>query len=49
MGYKNRSATMKWWEAHTKKLKYCSYAKFDEHSHKFGKGWSPCSNLMLEK
>ena len=39
--------TMKWWDPHTKKLKYCSSEKFDEHNNKFGKGWSPGSELML--
>ena len=33
----------KWRNPHTKKLKYCSYAIFDEHNNKFGKGWSPGS------
>ena len=36
----------KWRNPHTKKLKYCSYAIFDEHNNKFGKGWSPGSSLM---
>ena len=36
MGYKNIRATMKWWDPHTKKLKYCSYTKMDEHNNKFG-------------
>ena len=40
---------MKWWEPHTKILKYCSSADFDEHNNKFGKGWSPGSELMLRK
>ena len=49
MGYKNSRATMKRWYPHTKKLKYCSYAKCGEHSNKFGKEWSPGSELMLGK
>ena len=47
MGYTNTKATIKWWESHTKRLKYCSSAKFDEHNNKFGKFWSPGSELML--
>ena len=47
MFYTNRRATMKWWYSHTKKLKYCSSAKFDEHKNKFGKRWSSGSELML--
>ena len=46
MGYTNSIATMRWWYSHTKKLKYCSYGIFDEHNNKFGKGWSPGSELM---
>ena len=38
---------MKWWDPYTKRLKYCSYTKFDEHNNKFVKGWSPGSELML--
>ena len=38
MSYINDIATMKGWYPHTKKLKYCSYEKFDEHNNKFGKG-----------
>ena len=49
MGYTNSRATMKWWEPHTKKLKYCSSARFDSYNNKFGKGWSPGSELMLGK
>ena len=41
MGYTNIVATIKWWYPHTKKLKYFSSAKFDEHKNKFGKWWSP--------
>ena len=46
MGYTNRRDTMKWWDPHTKKLKYCSSKKFDEHKNKFVTGWSPGSELM---
>ena len=31
---------------HTKKLKYCSSEKLDENNNKFGKGWSPVSELV---
>ena len=37
MGYTNRIATMKFRGLHTKKLKYGSSEKFDEHNSKFGK------------
>ena len=37
---------MKWWDPHTKKLKYFLSAKFDEYNNKFGKGWSPGSQIM---
>ena len=47
MGYKNSRSTMKWWDPHKKRLKYCSSAKFDEYKNKFGKGWSLGSELML--
>ena len=47
MVYTNIRSIMKWWYPHTKRLKYCSYANFDEHVNKFGKGWSPVSELML--
>ena len=46
MGYTNSRETMKWWDPHTKKLKYFSYAKFDEHNNRFRKGWYPSSALM---
>ena len=42
MGYTNKGAKMKLWDPHTKKLKYCSSTKFDEHSNKFGKLRSLC-------
>ena len=38
---------MKWWDPHTKKIKHCSSAKFDEYNNKFGKRYSPGSELML--
>ena len=37
---------MKWWDPYTKKLEYCSSAKFDEHKNKFGKGWSTGYELL---
>ena len=46
MGYTNTTYTIKWWYPHTKKLKYFSSAKFDEHNNKFGKVWSLRSELM---
>ena len=49
MCYKNIRAKIKWWDPHTKKLKYCSYEKFDEHNNKFGKVLSPGSELVLGK
>ena len=47
MGYKNSRATMKWCYSHTKRPKYCSSETFDKYNNKFGKGWSPVSELML--
>ena len=47
MGYTNSRDTMKCWEPYTKKLEYCSSEKSGEHSNKFGKGWSPGSEIML--
>ena len=49
MSYTNIRATIKWWEPHTKKLKYCSSETFDENNNKFGIGWSPGSELMTGK
>ena len=49
MGYINIIATMKWRDPHTKKLKYCSCAKFDENNNTFGKGWSPIYTFMNGK
>ena len=46
MGYTKTRYTIKWWDPHTKKLKYCSSGKFGEHKNKFGKGWSPGSELI---
>ena len=37
---------MKWWDPHTRKIKYFSYAKFDKNNNKFGKGWYPGSNML---
>ena len=47
MVYTNIIATMKWWYPHTKILKYCSSVNFYEHKNKFGKGWSPGSDIRL--
>ena len=49
MGYTNSISTLKFWDPHTKELKYCSSSKFDEHNNKFGKGWSPGSEPALVK
>ena len=46
VGYTNSIATIKCWDSHNKKIKYCSSETFDEHKHKFGKGLSPGSELM---
>ena len=40
------TATIKWWNLHNKKLKYCSSAKFDEHIIKFRKGCLSSSEIM---
>ena len=48
MGYTNRRVTMKLWYLHTNKVNYFSSAKFNEHNNKFGKGWSPSSELTTE-
>ena len=47
MGYTNSRPTMKRWDLHNKKLEYCSSGIFDKHNNKFGKGWSPGSELMI--
>ena len=47
MGSTVTRAKMKWWDPHTKRIKYCSSGKIDEHSNKFGKRWSPGSELVL--
>ena len=49
MGYTNIRATIKQRDYYTKKLKYFSYTKFDEHNNKFCKGWSPGLSLMTGK
>ena len=49
MIYTNIRATIKWWDPHTKKLKYCSSETFDENNNKLGKGWSPGSEIMTSK
>ena len=38
MFYTSSRATIKWWDPHTNKIKYCSYEKLYEHNNKFGKG-----------
>ena len=38
MGYTHSRAAIKWWDSHTKKLKYCSSTNFNEHNNKYGKG-----------
>ena len=47
MGYTSSSATIQRWDPPTKTLKYCSSEVFDQHNNNFGKGWSPCSELMI--
>ena len=37
---------MKWWDPHTNKIKYCLSEKIAEHNNKFGKRWSPGSELI---
>ena len=34
---------------HTKKPKYFSSSRFDDHNNKFGKQWSPVSELITGK
>ena len=46
-GYTKIRSTTKWWDPHTKRLKYCLSSKFDENNNRFGKCWSPGSELML--
>ena len=46
MGYTNRREKMKWRDKNTKKLKYYSSVKFDEHNNKFSTGWFPDSNFF---
>ena len=47
MGYTDGRFTMKWWDPHTKKLKYFSFEKFNEHKNEFCKVWSPGSERMI--
>ena len=47
MGYTNNIAIMKWCDPHNQRLEYCSSAEFDAHNNKFGKVWSPGSEVML--
>ena len=47
MGYTSIISIKKWWNPQTKRFKYCSYLKFDEHNNTFDKGWSPGYELML--
>ena len=42
----NSRDTMKLWEPHTNKIKYCPSAKIYEHKDKFGKVWTPGSELI---
>ena len=47
MGYTSSRSAIKWWDPHTKTLKYFSSVKIDEHNNKLGKRWSPSSELFL--
>ena len=47
MVYTNSKATLKWWDPHTKRLKYCPSINFDVHNSNLNKGWSPGSEIML--
>ena len=47
MSNSNRRDTIKLWDSYTKKLRYDSSAKFNEHNNKFVKGLSTGSELML--
>ena len=38
---------MKWWYPYTKRLRYGSSKKIDEHNNKFGKRWSLGSEIMV--
>ena len=49
MSNTNSRATMKWWDTHTKKLKYCSSAIFDEHNNRFSKLWSLGYGIIIGK
>ena len=46
MGYTNSRPTIKWWDPHTNKIKYCASVNFDEQKNKFGKMWPPSSKQM---
>ena len=46
MGYTTRRDTMKWWEAHTKNLKYFSSGNSNEHNTKHRKVWLPGYELI---
>ena len=47
MCYTNSRATMKCWDIHIKKIKYCLSEKIDEHDNIFSKGWSPGSAPLI--
>ena len=47
MSYTNIISTMKWWDPHKKRLKYCSPKNIYKLNTKFCKGLSPGSELML--
>ena len=49
MGITSSRSINKWWNPHTKKLKYCSSATFDEDNNKLEKGRSPVSELLARK
>ena len=49
MVYTSRRATMKWWDPHTNKIKYCASTEFYKHNNKYGKVWSPGSNQLKVK
>ena len=49
MSYTNIIATIKWWDPHTKKLKYCSSEIFDEHKENLVKDGHQVLNLPMEQ
>ena len=49
MVYTNSRATMKWLDPQTNKIRYFSSAKLYEQNNHFGKGWSPGSELIIDK